>query len=153
MPARFRPWVYVLVWGAVIFVMSTATFSDAHTSTILTPILRWLWPHADEATIRNLNYLTRKAAHLAEYFVFGWLLLGAVRGSKHGWRFQWALAALLIAAAYSATDEFHQVFVAGRNASPWDSLLDTAGATVAMLASWLVFRLHNNASSEKRPSM
>ena len=153
MPAEFRSWVYVLMWGAFIFVMSTAFFSDAHTSTILTPIFHWLWPHADEATIRNLNYLTRKAAHLTEYFIFGLLLLGAVRGSRRGWSFRWAVASLLIAAAYSAADEFHQVFVPGRNASPWDSLLDTTGAAAAMLVSWLFFRLHSSITSGKRTSI
>jgi VanZ family protein len=42
-------------------------------------------------------------------------------------------AALLISAAYAATDELHQHFVSGRHASVVDWLIDTAGASAAAL--------------------
>ena len=43
------------------------------------------------------------------------------------------LVALVIASAYAATDELHQLFVHGRHGSPVDWLIDTAGATLAMV--------------------
>jgi VanZ family protein len=46
----------------------------------------------------------------------------------------------VIATGYSALDEFHQSFVPSRTASPWDSLLDTAGAATAQFVLWLWFR-------------
>jgi len=40
-----------------------------------------------------------------------------------------ALVSLLFASVYGVSDEFHQSFVAGRNADVWDWLADTVGAT------------------------
>jgi VanZ family protein len=128
------------VWAAVIFSLSTALFSDDHTSAILIPAFHRLLPRANDAQLLLLHHLTRKAAHLTEYFIFGWLLLIAIRGPERGWNLRWALLALLIAAGYSATDEWHQSFVPGRNSSAWDSLLDTTGAAAALPAAWIAFR-------------
>jgi VanZ family protein len=137
---RLRPWIPVLVWAAVIFSLSTASFSDDHTSTILIPAFHWLLPRATEAQLLLLHYLTREGAHLTEYFVMGWLLLTAIRGRERGWKLRWALLAFLLAAGYSAADEWHQSFVAGRNSSAWDSLLDTTGAAAALPTAWIAFR-------------
>src|SRR5277367_2783196 len=133
---RLPPWILVLAWASVIFCLSTASFSEDHTSSFLIPAFHWLLPRATDAQIVLLHHLTRKAAHLTEYFIFGWLLLVAVRSPERGWKLRWALLALLIAAGYSATDEWHQSFVPGRNASAWDSLLDTTGATAALAVAW-----------------
>jgi len=87
-----------------------------------------------------VHYLIRKSAHFTEYFVFCLLLYRAVRAGRSGWRWSWGFAALLIAAGYSITDEMHQVFVPSRGPSAYDSLLDSAGAFVALIALWLWFR-------------
>jgi len=47
------------------------------------------------------------------------------------------LLALGISVLYGASDEFHQSFVPGRDASVLDWLVDTAGAATAL---WLVWR-------------
>jgi VanZ family protein len=73
------------------------------------------------------------------------LLYRAVRGRHSGWRWSWGSVALLIAAVYSVGDEFHQTFVASRGPSVYDSLLDTTGATVALILLWLWFRRRVNA--------
>jgi len=67
-------------------------------------------------------------------------LLRAIRGEHRGWQIRWAIAALAIAAGYSALDEFHQSFVPSRTPSSWDSLLDTTGAATAQVLLWLWFR-------------
>ncbi len=46
-----------------------------------------------------------------------------------------ALFAWAWAAAYGCVDEWHQSFVPGRVADPWDALADAVGA--AMMAGWL----------------
>lgn len=73
--------------------------------------------------------------HLAEYAVLALLLSWGQLG--HGRRKRnraWALAiSFVVAILYGASDEYHQSFVAGREASWVDLGLDAAGAAVAMI--------------------
>jgi VanZ family protein len=129
-----------MVWSGVIFTMSTDTFSAEHTKWFFEPILRSLIPGLTQSQYDLMHHLIRKCAHFTEYFVFCVLLFRGVRAGRAGWRWAWGTAALLIAAGYSVTDEFHQSLVASRTASAHDSLLDTTGALVALLLLWLWFR-------------
>ena len=133
-------WWPALLWAAVIFSMSTDTFSSDHTATVIAPIFRWLMPSMTDVQFNILHHFIRKTAHFAEYFVFGLLVYRGVRGAGKGWRWTWGLAALSVAAGYSALDEVHQAFVISRTASPYDSLLDSFGAFVAVAALWVWFR-------------
>jgi VanZ family protein len=146
LPRRLKPWLPVIAWAILISWASTTLFSSDNTSRYILPALHWLFPYASAETLDRLHFLIRKAAHFTEYFAFGVLLLRAMRGEDRGWRLRWALAALAIAAGYSALDEFHQSFVPGRTASPWDSLLDTSGAAVAQVFVWLWFRFQGRRS-------
>lgn len=129
-----------MVWSGVIFTMSTDAFSAEHTKWFFEPILRWLIPGLAQGQYDAMHHFIRKCAHFTEYFVFCVLLYHALRAGRAGWRWAWGTAALLIAAGYSVTDEFHQSFVANRGASAYDSLLDSAGAFAALLVLWLWFR-------------
>ncbi len=144
-PAWLRSWWPALLWAGFIFVMSTDAFSAEHTGSIIEPILRWLLPSSSADQIDVIHHYIRKTAHFTEYFVFCLFLYRGVRSGRKGWRWSWGLTALFIAAGYSALDEIHQAFVASRTASPYDSLLDSAGAFVAIAALWLWFRTRKPA--------
>jgi VanZ family protein len=78
------------------------------------------------------DILLRKLAHATVYAVLMLLWWRALRESgapEH----RVVAAAWLIAVAYSATDEWHQTFVAGRHGSPLDVLIDAGGAGAAAL--------------------
>jgi VanZ family protein len=139
-------WWPAILWAAVIFVMSTDTFSSEHTASIFEPILRWIKPGMTRVQFQAINYLIRKSAHFSEYFIFCLLIYRAVRGARKGWRWTWGLAALFCAAGYSALDEIHQAFVASRTASAYDSLLDSVGAFFAMAVVWLWFRFRRDTA-------
>jgi VanZ family protein len=127
-----------VLWAALIFTLSTDTFSSQHTGGVILVALRWVLPHAHAETLDLIHLLIRKTAHVSEYFVFSLLLLQAIRGIETGWKLRWAILALLIASSYAALDEFHQSFVPSRTASPRDVLLDATGATLAQIAAWRV---------------
>lgn len=141
-PSWLRAWWPALVWAGIIFTLSTDSFSSEHTSRIIIPVLHWLFPFFSAHRIHEIHHFIRKSAHFTEYFVFCILLFRGVRGDRTGWRWTWALAALSIAAGYSALDEIHQAFVVSRTASPWDSLLDSSGAFAASVMLFLWFRFH-----------
>ncbi len=145
MPRRtaLRYWLPPLVWTAVISTLSTDFFSAAHTGGWLDEVIRAVLgrslsgPRFDE-----LHFFIRKAAHVTEYAILSALLFRAIRnGQAPGWRPAWAVAAIALTAAVGALDEFHQVFVASRTASPWDVAIDTCGGTVAQMIIRLVLFL------------
>ena len=146
-PGWIRAWWPALLWGCVIFLASTDTFSAEHTGSVLARILDWLIPSLSDERFAHIHHLVRKAAHFTEYFVFYVLLFRGIRAERRGWRFTWAAAALFIAAGYSALDEIHQSFVASRTASVWDSLLDSTGAFAALVVVFLFFRFFRSLRS------
>jgi len=96
-----------MVWSGVIFAMSTDAFSAEHTKWFFEPMLRWLMPGLAQSQYDLIHHVIRKCAHFAEYFVFCLLLYRAVQAGRAGWRWAGGAVALLIAAGYSLTDEFH----------------------------------------------
>jgi VanZ family protein len=152
-----RAWWPAIAWASVIFAMSTDPFSAQHTASFFEPLLRWLRPGLTAVQFAVIHYFIRKCAHLTEYFVFCLLLYRGVRGERTGWRWSWGIESLFFAAGYSLLDEIHQAFVASRTASPYDSLLDTTGAFVALGVLWLWFRLRGTppkveASTSETPA-
>ena len=144
-------WWPAIVWSGVIFTMSTDAFSAEHTKWFFEPMLRWLVPRLAQSQYDYIHHMIRKCAHFSEYFVYFVLLFRAVRGRQVGWRWIWGLNALLIAAGYSLLDEFHQSFVASRTASLYDSLLDSVGASVALVVLWLWLRRRGSETSPHPP--
>jgi len=140
-------WLPALVWMLVIFSASTDVMSSRHTSRFLAPLLRWLLPGAAEATVGELQFAIRKTGHLTEYAVLAWLLWRArrqpVKNDPRPWNWREAAWAAVAAGLYAMTDEFHQSYYASRHGTPWDVLLDTAGAVLGLLALWLCGRWRN----------
>ena len=118
--------------------------SSRRTSRFIGPILRWFKPDISDETIRQVQLAVRKSAHFAEYAILALLVWRAIRKPtrNHGrpWSWREAGLAVSIAAAYAATDELHQYFVASRNASVGDALIDTAGAAAGIWLLWCLGR-------------
>ena len=79
----------------------------------------------------SIDTIGRKIIHFAQYALLAYLWWRALREGLGVRRA--ALAAFLVTVAYAATDEYHQSFVEGRNGSPVDWAIDTAGAGAASL--------------------
>ena len=119
-PAIFVAWLLVAVWAGVIFALSAT-------------------PHLRIAQAADLDFILRKSGHMAAFGILAVLIWRALAFSAVRRAMVWSL---LLTVAYAATDEFHQSFTAGRNASPVDVSIDSAGALIALvaLAVWLHMR-------------
>jgi VanZ family protein len=115
--AKIRAFIWR--WGPAILMMAAIfTFSSI--------------PSVELPNFGLLDFLVKKGGHALGY---GLLALAFFRGLKaerskveSGQLFvAWALAAL-----FSATDEFHQSFVPGRNPAVTDVMIDACGAAVAL---------------------
>ncbi len=135
-----RYWLPVLIWMCVIFSASSDRMSMAHSSRIITPIVRWLFPHFSDQAVEEAVFYGRKFAHVAEYAILALLVWRALhnpgRSDPHPWSWPEAARAALLVLLYAAADEFHQSFVPSRDASLRDVLLDTSGAILALLFLW-----------------
>ena len=133
-------WLPVVVWIAVIFTLSTDTFSAEHTGSVLEYIIVHTVGQVETRTFEYIHFITRKLAHVTEYGVLGFLLFRAWRGDDTGgWRAAWVRQALGIVMGVAAVDEFHQSFVLSRGSSPWDALLDTLGAALFLAVAYLIW--------------
>ncbi len=99
MSARLRAWGPVLLWAGIIFAISSQP---------TLPV--------------SLGSGRDKLAHFAAYAVFG-VLAGRALPPRRGF----ALLAVLLGAAYGASDEIHQHFVPGRTVELADWLADSLG--------------------------
>ena len=70
-----------------------------------------------------------KLLHVAEYGMFGLLLMLAARGLGG----KDAVVALAVGVAYAASDEAHQAFVPGRSADILDFAVDVAALLLAVV--------------------
>jgi len=135
--SRYGP---VIVWVLLIFVGSGNVLSAEHTS-ILLPLVKWMLPSASAEFLASFHFLLRKAGHLTEYAILAMLGARAFRYSTHQFiKSHWFAFSLLMAVAYSLTDEFHQSFVPSRTASIYDCMIDSAGALIALIIIWFCYR-------------
>ena len=88
------------------------------------------------STFKMLPRGTRPDSY-SEYAILALLILRAIklslRPAARRWSWPRAGVALLIAAAYAATDEWHQSFVPSRTADLKDVLIDSSGALIGVM--------------------
>jgi len=139
--SRFSRYILpALLWTTCVLLASSDLFSANHTGNVLQSVVTSLVGHplSDEA-YELVQFGMRKAAHLTEYGILGWLWFRALRrDAQPRWTLRWSVLAVLIAVAVAITDEVRQSFVPSRTASPLDVLIDACGATLAQL----IVRLH-----------
>ncbi len=109
MKQSFLRWLLVFLWSTVIFALSSIEQ--------VTVSQFFIW-----------DFIAKKTAHIGEYAILFALIYSATGGK---WRLSFVLTMV-----YAAGDEFHQSFVPGRNASPYDLGFDLSGANIAAYIIW-----------------
>ena len=143
---RGRFWRYapLIFWIIVIFVASSNTGSMSNTSRIIRPLLEFLFPNISEIQLTAIHGYTRKAAHLAFYFVLGALAARAFSGSlKDSLRQNWLAISFALVVAVASLDETNQSFLASRTGSIWDVFIDVCGGSFAFLIWFLMTKSQN----------
>lgn len=127
---------------ALIYTASGDTQSAQHSSRIVVPIIKWVFPDISWHGIEKIIFLSRKCAHLTVYAVLAILLWVALLGTLELKTRQWSwkpvtliLGAIFI---YAASDELHQTFVPSRQGTISDVLIDTTGAAIGLFLIWAI---------------
>lgn len=103
-----------------------------------------------DTAIDNLHWVIRKLAHFCEFGAFGITIVYAfVNLISQRW-FLFVLSEV-IAFVYALSDEFHQHFIPGRYMSMGDVLIDSSGALLGIIFSfiWLKILLKRRKKHEK----
>ena len=125
---------------------STSAFSSQNTSGWLRPIIQYFVGPMQDARWDLVHHTLRKSGHFIGYglvaftFLRAWLhtLDRRAPGSLRSWRLKSTLLTILSTALVASGDEYHQSFIPSRTGSPYDVLLDTAGACALCLLVWLL---------------
>lgn len=147
----FRYYFPVLLWGALMAVLSSSGFGSSFTYRLLKALADIVHPSISSSTLHQINAVVRKLAHVSEYFVLAVLVWRALRQQAADfWRWSWALGTLAAGVLFSGLDEWRQVFERGRVGSWADVGLDTLGVCLALLLLYGRARL-GNAGTPVRP--
>jgi VanZ family protein len=147
-----RLWRYgpLILWAAAIFVFSSGLFSGSNTSSVLRPLVLWVYPNASDTGLAIIHGLVRKTSHFVEYAILALLAARAFRTSSRDFlRNHWFAVSLTFVALYALSDEFHQSFVSSRTASIYDCLIDTAGGLVALIIVAMRRRVSPGSASDR----
>lgn len=119
MSKTYLRWAAVVAYCGLIFYLSSLSPDDV-------PLAPDFW---------NLD----KFLHALEYGLLSFLLAWAFYPEE---KRKGALLAIVVASLYAISDEFHQSFVPGREASVGDWLADTSGAALAQIGLMVRVRLY-----------
>ncbi|MDP2860933.1 MAG: VanZ family protein [bacterium] len=108
-------WLPTILWMVIIFQGSAATPTHVPGG-------------------KSIDFLSHKIAHFIEYLVLYFLWLRSLRSVERVKSLAPVLA-LFLSVFYAFSDEFHQLFVSGREGK----LLDTAVDIFAVLIGWKCF--------------
>lgn len=128
--------IVLLVWMGFIFFMSAQNGEEStHTSNktleVLTEITEKLFPSNPPQQLAISDYI-RSAGHFTEYFILGLFAFNLMRAFKRSTT-QSLILSVFICLSYAASDEFHQLFVAGRACELSDWLVDLSGTFLACI--------------------
>lgn len=142
--------VLAIVWMCVIFAFSAQTkeessaVSETFSYRVVSSTNFFFHLDMDDARVREIadaiEGFVRKAAHMTEYGILSILL--------YTWIGQWPMSFLRrwgtafgAATVYAATDEIHQLFVAGRSGRFTDVCIDGVGAALGIFVFIFLVRV------------
>lgn len=122
----------VIIWMCFIFYMSNqpAETSDSQSIGIIN-ILSKFRINMNGIFGDIANFVVRKCAHFLEYMILGFLIINLIKEDFKLYHI--VLIAIVGVFLYACTDEFHQLFVIGRDGNFRDVIIDTSGGTLSAI--------------------
>jgi VanZ family protein len=121
-----KDWIWR--WGPAVLVMAVIFIASGT-------------PGRELPTFGAWDLIAKKGGHMLGYALLAWAFFHALSKSKTLMVSSY-IAAVFLATAYAATDEFHQKFTPGRTSSVHDVMIDAAGAWIG-LALWCWLKSSN----------
>lgn len=142
----------LLIWMVVIFLFSaqpaskSAELSSGVGRKVANILVRGFgdWEEVrQEKYIEGIDFFVRKAAHFTEYMILGilWMLCLQSRMGNNATFRKNMLFSVLASGLYAMSDEFHQLFVAGRAGRWMDVGIDTFGAITGILLIAIIIKI------------
>ena len=144
---RASRYVPLFLWILLILFFSTGDAASVRTSLFVRPILEWLFPTADDATLALYHSYIRKLAHVFEYGVLGILASRAFSWSKSV-RNYWKQVLLLVIGV-AAVDEFNQSLNPQRTGSIVDVGIDLVGGILGIVAFLALSKVFSRRMTQK----
>lgn len=119
-----------IIWMIVIFCFShqSASQSSNLSGGVLGYIIDIIKNSLNIAINEDLLHtVIRKGAHFTEYLILAVFVMFGLKSNNVSNPF---FKSVIICALYAMTDEFHQLFVAGRSGRVFDVMVDTSGAVL-----------------------
>lgn len=138
-------WLLVLLCMVIIFLLSAqaADESQALSDSFILKIFEYIG-------VVFSSELIRTTAHALEFMGLSVLIFNAVYVTwRHRFTFLFAFSGTVL---YAISDEIHQIFVEGRAFQLSDILVDSTGAFIGALASFVILKiiLYKYYSADKR---
>ena len=102
-----------------------------------------------QAFAEKWDHPVRKCAHMTEYAILGYFLVGAGYDGREKCR-RVVGRSLGIAVLYAATDEIHQYFVPGRACMFTDVCIDSVGALLGVLFATVILVSFEHSQSLRK---
>lgn len=149
----------LLLWMLLIFLLSSETAAES--SATSGGLSRWLFstffPKFNEMSafrqqeiIESFSFIIRKSAHLSLYAILGVFASLSVLSNGRGNLLFEGILSFSISILYAATDEFHQLFVSGRSGEVRDFFIDSSGALIGVLFTFLIYKAFSKRTGERR---
>ena len=148
-------WIAVFVWLGIIFYLSSQPATQSgklsmRITTVVVDVVKEVSPRQNYDMVKY-DHIVRKNAHFIAYLSLGLFAINAARRSKINMKIA-AIITLIICVIYSMTDEFHQVFVAGRGASFKDVMIDSSGSIIGLTLYLIISTIVGYYKSKNKTS-
>lgn len=124
-------WILLIGWMIGIFIMSNqpANISDSQSEGVIKVLLS-IGIDANSIFGQLANFIVRKCAHFLEYMILAILYFNVAK--LYFDKKIVIISTIVFVFVYACSDEFHQLFVSGREGAFRDVLIDTFGGTTAL---------------------